>query len=89
MLRVKCTLGAKKKSFRVFGPDRKEMTLDEVRAIDWRNTKFGAIAKIKSCFFQASSFGPVLELEALLVEEKMPNALSRRNTSINRFVTYG
>ena len=73
-MRCKCTQSPDKKSFKVYDKDRRELSLQDVLNIDWRSTKFAAVVRLKSCFFQASSYGPVLELDALLVEGVFVNA---------------
>ena len=67
-MRCKCTLGQDKKSFKVFDQDLKELSLEEVQKVDWRSTNFAAVVRLKACWFQANSYGPCLELEALKIQ---------------------
>ena len=67
-MRTKLTLGGGKCSAKVWNDARQRLTPAEVEEIDWPSAQLGVVVRVVGVYFQAQSFGPMLEVESLLVK---------------------
>ena len=67
-LRTKVTIKEDKCSFKCWDEDRKLMSFEQVKAIQWPTTSFACQVSLKGVYFQSNSYGPMLEVDMLMVK---------------------
>ena len=67
-LRTKVTIKEDKVSFKCWDADRNHMTLEQIKAIQWPSTSFACQVSLKGVYFQSNSYGPMLEVDMLMVK---------------------
>ncbi len=48
------------------------MSPEQLAEVDWREAKFTVQCTLKSVYFQAGSFGPVMEINSMLLIAESP-----------------
>ena len=66
-LRTKCTIGEEKASFKCWDADKKQLTISEIRGIDWPSSTFACQVALKGVYFQSNTFGPMLEVTNVMI----------------------
>ena len=66
-LRTKCTIGEEKASFKCWDGEKKPLTISEIRSIDWPSSTFACQVALKGVYFQANTFGPMLEVTNVMI----------------------
>ena len=66
-LRTKCTIGDEKASFKCWDGDKKALTISELRSIDWPSSSFACEVALKGVYFQANTFGPMIEVTNVMI----------------------
>ena len=66
-LRTKCTIDDQKASFKCWDGDRKPISITELREIEWPNSTFACEVALKGVYFQANTFGPMLEVTNVMI----------------------
>ena len=67
-MRTKCTISEDKASFKCWnGNTRQPMGVEEIKRIDWPNSSFACEVLVKGVYFQANSFGPMLEVKNVMI----------------------
>ena len=67
-LRTKVTIKEDKVSFKCWDQDRNLMTVEQIKAIHWPSTGFACQVNLKGVYFQSNSYGPMLEVEMVMVK---------------------
>ena len=70
-MRTKLTLpqdSAKKCSFRAWDEQKQPLSTEQLTEVDWPRASLGVMVRIVGVYFQAQSFGPMLEVENLLIK---------------------
>ena len=65
--RTKCSLREKSASFKAWDLERREqLSVDQLKAeVDWPNSCMAVVAQLSGVYFQASGYGPVLNLKSV------------------------
>ena len=65
--RTKCSLRDKSASFKAWDLERREqLSVDQLKAeVDWPNSCMAVVAQLSGVYFQASGYGPVLNLKSV------------------------
>ena len=66
-LRTKCTIAEDKVSFKCWDADKHQMTIAEIRKINWPQSSFACEVALKGVYFQSNSFGPMLEVTNVMI----------------------
>ena len=66
LFRTKCSFRQKTASFRAFDLEaKKQLTIDELKTLDWPNSEMAIVAKLGGVYFQPSGFGAVMSLQSV------------------------
>ncbi len=66
LFRTKCSLRQKTASFRASDLEaKKQLSVDELKSLDWPNSEMAVVAKLGGVYFQASGFGAVMSLQTV------------------------
>ena len=66
LFRTKCSFRQKSASFRAFDLEaKKQLTIDELKSLDWPNSQMAVVAKLSGVYFQPSGFGAVMSLQTV------------------------
>ena len=66
-LRTKCTISEDKASFKCWDEERRQMSVSEIRKINWPQTTFACEVALKGVYFQSNSFGVMLEVTNVMI----------------------
>ena len=66
LLRTKCSFREKSASFRAFDLEaKKQLTINELKNIDWPNSELAIVVKLSGVYFQPSGYGAVISLQTV------------------------
>ena len=66
LFRTKCSFRQKSASFRAFDLEaKKQLTVDELKSLDWPNSEMAVVARLSGVYFQPSGFGAVMSLQTV------------------------
>ena len=67
-LRTKLTIKEDSCSFKCWDGDKKPMTIEQIKALDWPSTGIACQVALKGVYFQSNSYGPLLEVTMLMLK---------------------
>ena len=67
-MRTKLTIGEERCSFKCWDADKNPMSIGQIKALHWPTTAFAAAVSLKGAYFQSNSYGPLLEVDMLMVK---------------------
>ena len=67
-LRTKLTIGEERCSFKCWDANKKLMPIEDIRAIQWQSATFAAQVTLKGVYFQSNSYGPLVEVNMLMIK---------------------
>ena len=67
-LRTKLTIKEDSCSFKCWDAAKKPMTIEQIKALDWRSTGIACQVALKGVYFQSNSYGPLLEVTMLMLK---------------------
>mgnify|MGYP003316692775 CR=1 FL=1 len=64
--RTKCSMREKSASFKAWDLERRTaLTVNDLKSLDWPNSRMAVQAQLSGVYFQASGFGPVINLKSV------------------------
>ena len=64
--RTKCSFRDKSTSFRAWDlEEKKPLLVDELKTLDWANSRIACVVQLSGVYFQASGFGAVLNIKSM------------------------
>ena len=64
--RTKCSFRDKSTSFRAWDlEEKKPIHVDELKTLDWANSRMACVVQLSGVYFQASGFGAVLNIKSM------------------------
>ena len=67
-MRCTCTISDEKASSKCWNGNTRQLAeIEEIKHIDWPSSSFACEVLLKGVYFQANSFGPMLEVRDIMI----------------------